>query len=321
MISPSKTLRRPLKFRTPAEMKADVQHLQTAGYKKAGNWTLPQICWHLASTLEAAMEPSTEPVPPATPEQTAKLNQVLATGQVPPGLIAPPTIDPPASADDADIDRLITALKKLETHAGPMRPHRIFGPMSRELRIEHTLVHAAHHLSFLQPLTTAPMREKPPEYRHLKFADIFAAINEIDHLANGGYTQLGSWSLPQTAQHLMHTLRLPFNPPTDVNPTPEQAKRQAFIIDTLLNTGSPPPGLTPPAEWMPACDATEADVIALKQAFTELAGFAHPYIDRPGYGPVPIEKYRKVVAIHAGHHLGFLLPPTDKNERQTTNNR
>jgi len=42
MITPSKTTRRPLKFKTVDELNAELDRLQSTPCNKLGNWTLPQ---------------------------------------------------------------------------------------------------------------------------------------------------------------------------------------------------------------------------------------------------------------------------------------
>ncbi len=58
MITPSKTTRRPLKFKTPAELNAELDLLKSTPYKKLGKWSLPQACRHLAVTIEGNLAPA-----------------------------------------------------------------------------------------------------------------------------------------------------------------------------------------------------------------------------------------------------------------------
>ena len=48
--------RRKLDFRSAGEVIADIRMLKQAGYKKAGNWNLTQICEHLTGTMAGGMD-------------------------------------------------------------------------------------------------------------------------------------------------------------------------------------------------------------------------------------------------------------------------
>ena len=85
-----------LTFATFDAVIADIHCLRNRGYKQAGSWTLEQIAWHLdATTRRGRMRPG--PFPPDTEEQKSRselLQTVLQTKQLPPGIQAPPELDP-----------------------------------------------------------------------------------------------------------------------------------------------------------------------------------------------------------------------------------
>src|SRR5207244_984432 len=82
---------------------ADIRKLRK-GYRLAADWTFEQNCWHLNFSTRARLRPG--PYPKNTPEQTARaeiLKTILATGQLPAGLVAPPEMVPPHDADESAI--------------------------------------------------------------------------------------------------------------------------------------------------------------------------------------------------------------------------
>lgn len=149
-LAPRAQRRQGLRYASVDDAIADVQHLRDDGYAQAGNWTLEQICWHLDVATRKRLAPP--PYPPTTPEQAAKRDvfaQVLATGQLPPGLEATDEFVPPADADATAITALIDTLGQVKSHKGPFAPHRRFGHMSDDESRQQILIHTAHHLSHL----------------------------------------------------------------------------------------------------------------------------------------------------------------------------
>jgi hypothetical protein len=132
---------------------ADIEQLRE-GNARTGGWTLGQVCWHLDKTIQARMQPG--PFPPNTPEQDARrpiYEQVMASGKLPQGLIAPEHLVPPGDAGDESIDACITTLRQFKNFKGPIAPHRLFGHMSDADAHKQNLIHVAHHLSHLVPLS------------------------------------------------------------------------------------------------------------------------------------------------------------------------
>lgn len=144
---------RELHFADEDAIIADVQALRR-GYEQRGDWTLPQICWHLAKIIGSNFDPPADPSAEQTPEQATRLQAFLARLATPGGSShwpAPPANQPPPDAGDADIDRFIEAMRRLKAY-----PHKkiVMGPLGpasiADCRRAH-LLHAAHHLGFLIP--------------------------------------------------------------------------------------------------------------------------------------------------------------------------
>ena len=143
--------RRKLRFHSYGDILAEVDRLAPA-HRTLGNWTLAQICHHLADAEEFSASP-TEPeirtsrLYRATIGRFA-LRMLLWFRYIPErqGNLAPL----PAVALDAARERLRGTIRRISTE--PMTAeHPIFGRLSRrQWRLFH-LHHAAHHLSFVIP--------------------------------------------------------------------------------------------------------------------------------------------------------------------------
>jgi uncharacterized damage-inducible protein DinB len=142
--------RRTLQFSSIDEVLADIAALRE-GYTQSGNWSLPQACWHLNASVNHFMAPFVGTPPVVTEQMRQALQQVLMTGKIPDRLDAPEKAVPPGRCTDADVATFVETLQKYNKFSGPFAPHRLFGAMSIEQRQRHTLIHIAHHLSFLSP--------------------------------------------------------------------------------------------------------------------------------------------------------------------------
>ncbi len=143
--------RRRLRFRHCDDIVADIEAL-TAGHRTLGNWSLAQVCWHLAGTQEFSVAPTVPDI------HTSRLFQVTL-GRVALGVLLwfryipeqqgglSPL--PPVDFNEAWA-RLRAATLRISTEPMVAR-HPIFGRMThRQWRLFH-LHHAAHHLSFVIP--------------------------------------------------------------------------------------------------------------------------------------------------------------------------
>ena len=142
--------RRQLKYASADEIIADVERLRARGCDRCGNWTLPQVCWHLHVTTEFVMRPG--PYAPDTPEiveMRPLMHKILAEG-MPPGLTAPDHVIPPADAPDTAVDEFLSTMRRFATFQN-FAPHRRFGHVGDDAIRGLVLAHAAHHLSYYVP--------------------------------------------------------------------------------------------------------------------------------------------------------------------------
>ena len=148
--------RRSLSFRTLDDVMPEVERL-LAGHETVGAWSLGQICEHLALVLRRVVDlPVTAHSDPSTWAPASKRNEILDSGALPEGIPGIPEIMPSRSVDvreAADFLRSAIAHYKASP-TGPVAPHRVFGPLSRDEWTRIQCIHCAHHLSFAVPTAT-----------------------------------------------------------------------------------------------------------------------------------------------------------------------
>jgi hypothetical protein len=300
MITPSKTSRRPLKFKTVTELDAELDRLRPGKYTRAGKWSLPQVCHHLASVIEGSLQPAPNDEP--TPEEAAIKAKFFGMVQSPQGMpenmpIGNAALIPGDNCTEAEIDRLRGAFQTL----GEL-PHKQVkvgrcGPVPVAELIDLHLIHAAHHLSFLVPLTR----------RDLHYTSIDELLADVKQLRQG-YIQLGQWSLPQMCRHLTVSITS-ISKPTTAPLTPEQAKFRPFLND-VLSTGKIPAGLQAPDASRPPEDCSDADIDAFLAAFDKARDYREPMSGHPRFGPLNLQEFHRMILVHAAHHLSYLIPTT-----------
>ena len=80
------------------------------------------------------------------------LRRILRQKKMATGVRVPKVFLPGEPADDAaSVKSFLELVRRYQDHTGPMAPSPIFSELSREEWDQLHLIHAAHHLSFLQP--------------------------------------------------------------------------------------------------------------------------------------------------------------------------
>jgi hypothetical protein len=141
--------KRKLKLADLDAVAAEVKTLRI-GYFRAGNWSLPQVCWHLNTIMTYAMSPGPHAAVTADPAMQAKLAHILAEGEVS-GVTAPERVVPPEQVADEEVDRFLATLSRFKEFDKPFPPHRMFGEMPRADYLRLHLIHCSHHLGHLVP--------------------------------------------------------------------------------------------------------------------------------------------------------------------------
>ena len=144
--------RRTLRYESLDEVMPDVERL-LEGHETVGQWSLAEICAHLAATIRRAVDtPASTSHDPSLlfgPEQRAA---VFATGQLPEELPRPAALVAPETIGEREAaERLREAIGDYAASPGPVAPHRYFGPMTKDEWDRLQRIHCAHHLSFALP--------------------------------------------------------------------------------------------------------------------------------------------------------------------------
>ena len=119
------TGRRTLHFNSYEDLLADVHAMQTSRKRALGNWSLGQVCEHLAKAIEYAID--------GAPFRAPWVFRTLG-----------PWIK------KRFIARLEKAIQRWR-QCRDAKPHAIFGPMTREEYDQLNFRHAEMHLSFIVP--------------------------------------------------------------------------------------------------------------------------------------------------------------------------
>ena len=153
--------RRTLRYQCFDDVMPDVEQL-LEGHQTVGNWTLAQICQHLATVLRRHVDlPASTTFDPTDRASDEAKRRMLESGVLPAGIEAPPGVLPEATrAEREEAEGLRAAIAYYRASPGPVIPHRIFGPLTRDEWDRFELAHLAHHLSFAVP-TAADSRSPP----------------------------------------------------------------------------------------------------------------------------------------------------------------
>jgi hypothetical protein len=142
--------RRRLSFKSLDDAIPEVEHL-LKGHVVAGQWTLAQICNHLATTILMTARPAAEPGQP-TPEQARIRAGFFAAERFPDGRQVPGPFVPKPGLDAAhEAQSLATAIERFRSATGPFPAHPIIGPLSHDEWLRFHTMHAEHHLGFAVP--------------------------------------------------------------------------------------------------------------------------------------------------------------------------
>jgi hypothetical protein len=152
--------RRRLRFESYGGIVEEVRRLATVPTRQLGNWSLAQICQHLATAMELCTASGVGFRAPLKTRIVARLfRKALLNGRLPPGFQLPPEaaavlVREPASVEAAiaALEQAISGLKQTSQRA----PHPVLGSLSASQWDLFHLRHAEMHLSFLVPETAFP---------------------------------------------------------------------------------------------------------------------------------------------------------------------
>ena len=142
---------REIGFADEAACIADVTQL-AKGCRAGGKWSLPQACWHLTFPIEKSLaDPGIAQPTPEQRKMQGFIDQVIASGW-PAGAPAPEAMIPPRDPGPNTAETLIASLRRLQATTLPRVNAFVFGPLDTAKFRRFALIHAAHHLSFFEPV-------------------------------------------------------------------------------------------------------------------------------------------------------------------------
>lgn len=277
------------------------------GYVQHGNWTLAQICWHVARPLAMHTKPP-EPMDLApTAEQAQKkawfVDHIIKTRTPPPGIKdAPPQMVPAADLGDAAIDEYVDLLRKLQQYPHPKVLMGPIGPVTADEYRACNIFHATHHLSFVTP--------KYARRQNLSYASSDELKADVANLRKG-YKFTGAWTLLQVCWHLEQSFLLamrpgPFPPDTD------EQKGRAAVFARILAEKKLPDGITAPPQMLPPANVSDKAIDSMLSVLDEFDAHTEPYYPHRLFGMMSNDDRRRLNLIHCARHLSFLVP-TDTN--------
>ncbi len=144
--------RRSLRYGSLEEIMPDVERI-LEGHTTVGHWSLAQICRHLATVMRRVVDmPASTPHDPSKWVPEEQKRQVFESGLLPEGLPGPAENLPTETLGEREeAEGLRQAIAHYKESAGPVIPHRLFGPLSKAEWDRLQLIHVAHHLSFAVP--------------------------------------------------------------------------------------------------------------------------------------------------------------------------
>jgi hypothetical protein len=152
--------KRKLKFSSLDDMMAEVRSLKQNGYLSNGNWTLGQCCGHIAAWMSYPLDGF--PVPPLAVRMMfwvmkktvvpGMKRKILAEGFKGGTMTAPESVPKQdETSDQMGIEQLQKAVDRVNAHEGSLHPSPLFGEMDKAMHIKVSLLHAEHHLGYLEP--------------------------------------------------------------------------------------------------------------------------------------------------------------------------
>ncbi len=147
--------RRPLTFASLDEVMPDVDRL-LRGHATVGNWSLGQICSHLAQAIRFTLDgfPPEARLPWVVRKTIGRfiLWRILRTGRFTEGMRMPRRWEPKPGTDArGEAESLRSALRRFAEHTGPLAEQPLYGPISRADWERFHCIHCAHHLRFALP--------------------------------------------------------------------------------------------------------------------------------------------------------------------------
>ena len=168
MVKPEPKKRK-LKFNDCDTVLSDARSLMEHGYISNGNWTLGQTCCHLAEWMRYPLDGF--PQPPifmrpifwimkhtVAPGMKRRIMAEGFKGGMP---TAPESVPKPAeTSDEQGLVKLQKTINRVQAYDGELVPSPLFGPMDKQMLLKVSLLHAEHHLGYLEPHRSSTERDR-----------------------------------------------------------------------------------------------------------------------------------------------------------------
>jgi hypothetical protein len=152
-LSTMNPARRTLAFDSLDRVMPDVDHL-LEGHATVGNWSLSQVCNHLAKMMISSVEGFPEMAPWVLRKSIGPIiiRRLVKNGRFPEG-IKLSDVYLPTRCDDAraEAEALRATLSLFSAHTGTFAEHSLGAKLSRREWERLHCIHCAHHLSFVLP--------------------------------------------------------------------------------------------------------------------------------------------------------------------------
>jgi hypothetical protein len=134
----------------------DVERL-LQGHSTVGNWSLAQICRHLATVMRRVVDlPASAPRDPSRWVGEEQKRQFFESGTFAEGIPTSPSLVPADALNQREeAEELRQAIAHYKDSPGPVIPHILLGFLTREQWDRFHCIHAAHHFSFVVPAADA----------------------------------------------------------------------------------------------------------------------------------------------------------------------
>jgi hypothetical protein len=149
-----------------------------------------------------------------------------------------------------------------------------------------------------------------PTKRPLDFHTADEVIAEIEHLRVGGYTKSKNWNLTQICEHLNATTTggmdgFGFRLPWILRATVIKWIFNRMLKTRKMSSGPTMDRLKPKTDDGPDDDAIIDQCIA---TIERASAFEGPIENYPFLNELKVSDWQQFMWMHAGHHLGFLIP-------------
>jgi hypothetical protein len=143
--------RRRLEFTSLHDVMPEVERL-LAGHVTVGEWSLGQICHHLATAVRLTLD---APIRrrERTREQDTARREFFQADRFPDGMKAPLSalVPPPDRDARTEADALRAEIRRFVETDQTFPDHPRLGPMTKDEWVRFHCIHCAHHLGFAVP--------------------------------------------------------------------------------------------------------------------------------------------------------------------------